>query len=301
MTPMSLQSRILSALIYADLFQYPLTLRELVWWIPSDRPVSPTAIRITCQRLVRNHRIGYRSPFFYLMKGQENIHIRTGRMMMAEKKMKRAFFAAKLIRFLPTIMFVGVTGSIAIGNAKEDDDIDFLIITEATSIWMTRFFVTVILELFRVRRHPKQESAPDKICLNMFMSDRALGIPKEERGWYSAHELLQCQPVWERGNTYKKLLRANRWVNRYFFTAWQERQRITVPSYGTIHHEVESPVWIEQFFRWIQIRYMAKSRTNEIVTDTYIRFHPKDVRGWIQTTFQKALQKRKVPLDKKFF
>ena len=297
----SVPSRILSALIYADLFQYPLTIRELLWWVPSDEPVSPMTLARVCHILQHTHRIGYTAPFFYLSKNKKYIHERTVRMKQAETKMQRSIIAARRIRFLPTVMCIAVTGSVAVGNAKKEDDIDLLIIVKKHTMWTTRFFVTLFIELTGMRRHPHTHEATDKICLNMFMTDDALGIPKEERGWYSAHELLQCVPLWERDHTYRKLLRANRWVRRYFFTAWQEKQKMSVHSDQRTTSEMKWISGIEPFFRWIQLRYMAKTRTTERVSDTYIRFHPKDVRGWIQNAFATALRKRQVPLDKRFF
>jgi len=55
----------------------------------------------------------------------------------------------------------------------------------------------------------------------MFVSEPAL--PESERDLFSAHEVLQMEPVFDRGNTYKKFLLANKWVKTFLPNAWRYR------------------------------------------------------------------------------
>jgi len=57
---------------------------------------------------------------------------------------------------------------------------------------------------------------------------------------------------------------------------------------------------IEYFCKTVQLWYMKKHRTNEVISDTMLRFHPKDARIWIKREFAKRLARYNVPIDKFF-
>lgn len=48
---------------------------------------------------------------------------------------------------------------------------------------------------------------------------------------------------------------------------------------------------LETLARWLQLKYMARRRTTEIVEPGRIRFHPKDCRGWVLKEYKKRLKK----------
>ena len=56
----------------------------------------------------------------------------------------------------------------------------------------------------------------------------------------------------------------------------------------------------EPFARMIQLWYMS-GRTNEVVSDTLLRFHPKDARGWVKVALAKRLARYNLPLDNIFY
>ena len=58
---------------------------------------------------------------------------------------------------------------------------------------------------------------------------------------------------------------------------------------------------IELLARKLQLWYMKKRRTNEVITDTALRFHPKDARVWVKKKFAARLKRYHIPLDKVFY
>ena len=51
------------------------------------------------------------------------------------------------------------------------------------------------------------------------------------------------------------------------------------------------PNFIELGLELFQLTYMKSRRTNEVVRDGYLRFHPKDARKWILKKYKRNLQK----------
>jgi len=294
------QSRILAALLYADIFHYPLTVRELVQWIPSDKKISSRVIRSTIHALVRTHRIGYTPPFLYIAHHKQTIQYRIERLAASTSKWQKIRRTVKILRCISTISMVGVTGGLAVNNADHQDDIDLIIIAKQNTLWITRFLTTVLIEMFSKRRHPGDIHVTNAICLNMFLTDDSLQIPKKEQGWYTAHEVLQMVPLWQRNHMYTRYLHANKWAQKWFVAKYEFQQQIQIPSYNTRNNNIKWYQFIELPIRQLQVWYMRKRRTTEVVSDSIIRFHPKDARIWIRKSFLAKLHTYKVPLDKKY-
>jgi predicted nucleotidyltransferase len=296
----SVQYRILAAIVYADIFDYPLTAHELIQWIPSGKSLSPRLIEEYIRLLIKKHRIGYTPPFIYLLGRKKTIQFRIERLAESLGKWKQIWRTAKILQYIPTISLVGVTGSLAVNNADKEDDIDLLIIAKHNTLWITRFLATVIVEIFAKRRHPADIEVKNAVCLNMFFTDRSLQIPNKEHGWYTAHEVLQMVPVWERNHMYTKYLQANRWVGTWFKFAYEVQKLKQIPKYSTRNKHIKWYHLLNRPMKYVQLWYMRRRRTTETVSDTILRFHPNDARIWIRKSFLTKLRQYKVPLDKRF-
>lgn len=295
-----IQSRILAAILYADIFHYPLTVRELTQWIPSDKPIFSRVLHSHIRTLVKKQRVGYTPPFLYVSGHKKTIQCRIERLAASTSKWQKIRRSVKILRCIPTIGMVGVSGGLAVNNADNQDDIDLLIVAKGNTLWITRLLATVLIELFSKRRHPMDTQVTNAICLNMFLTDRALQIPKKEQGWYTAHEVLQMVPLWQRNRMYTRYLRANRWVQKWFAVKYEYQKQIQIPSYNTRNNNIKWYQFLEQPMKKLQIWYMRKRRTKEVISDSMIRFHPKDARIWIRKSFLTKLHRYKVPLDKKY-
>lgn len=277
---------IFSAEAYADIFEYPLTEEELRTWVP----------------FVNNFKRPLPAVYPELVEGQgEALKTRVKRAAWSKEKWERAKKVVAFLRFIPTVQLAGVTGGLAMNNAKKEDDIDLFFIASCGTVWITRLLVTCAVECLGIRRKPGEKDVRNKICLNMFVADDALSLPKNERDFFTAHEVLQMVPLWERGAIYKKFLLANRWAEKFLPNAWAEKYRVLSIEYRekrTMQYAIRI---FEPFARVFQLWYMKRHRTTEVISDSFIRFHPADARLWIKKAFAKRLAKRNVPLDKIFY
>lgn len=294
----ALETRILAAVAYADVFRYPMTVRELSLWTPSRVPMSVRSVIRSCKTLVAQKKIAYNPPFYFLKGHEHIIRTRIHRLVVSSAKWKKIRTVARALQLIPTIVLIGVTGGLSMNNADTKDDIDLMIVTKGKTLWTTRFLATVIISCIAKRRKPNDTEIADAMCLNMFLTDRAMTVVKNEQGWYAAHEVLQMAPAWERGSAYRNFLKANAWVRHWFPAAYAEKKRLKVLRVSLRTKDIKLYRFFEHPLKHLQLWYMKKRRTTEIVSDTRIRFHPVDARLWITRAFVKRLRQLKIPLDK---
>lgn len=297
----SLQEAILKTLCYADIFDYPLKEGEL-WQkiILPNQPVKDHAsFRKSVKELYRLGLIGHKQGYYFLPNQGKIVALRRKRAKWSREKFVRAQRISNLLKIIPTICMVGLTGSLAVGNADREDDIDFLIVASAGTVWLTRLLTTVFLDVIGQRRRPGQESVRDKICLNMYLDERNLQIPEEERDLYAAHEIVQLKPLWERGNVYQKFVEDNLWIKDYLPNSLD----IRILRYKDIKKKEARSILISQYLsiferlaKQFQLWYMWERRTTEKISGGSIRFHPQDARIWILKEYQKKINN--YPLDK---
>ncbi len=75
-----------------------------------------------------------------------------------EEKKILAKKAADLIGRLPFVRAVILTGSVAYGDVKNNDDLDFLLITKENRVYITRFLVYMLAMILGKKRRV------DKYC-----------------------------------------------------------------------------------------------------------------------------------------
>jgi hypothetical protein len=238
---------------------------------------------------------------------EQLLTLRKKRLHESQKKWKKVPRIVHYLSLVPTVEFVGISGGLAMNNADHKDDIDLFIIVSASSMWITRFFVVLVLEFLGVRRRYRSKSEQDLFCPNMFMSLAALSIPDQNQDLYSAHEVLQMVPVFDRNHSYQRFLRANEWVKKYLANAWAEKEKQTqifAPYKKTTKRFSQVIVLIfcglDPLFRLIELWYMKPHKTREVISDSLLQFHPFDIRGSIREKYFNLLQKYNIPLDSSF-
>ena len=203
---------VLKTLAYADIFNYPLKKDEVWRFLISQTSQSePKVLRVlsVCPK------ISQKGDFYFLKGREKNVSLRKKREKWSQKKIEIAHRVARWFKVIPWIKMVGISGALAMNNAHKNDDIDFLIITQKNRLWLTRLLVVLATEALGKRRRPNDKQFKDKVCLNMFLAEDKLTIPQKERDLFSAHEVIQLKPIWEKDDSYQKLIKRNQWVKKY--------------------------------------------------------------------------------------
>lgn len=295
---------IVATIAYADIFDYALTEKELrLWLIGNTRAITskqyPKSITST---VINTH------AYITFLKRSKITHERSHRFAYAEEKWHTAREIAACLGYIPTISLIGVSGGLAMNNAKKNDDIDFFIIVSPGSLWISRLIIGFILQLMGKRRSVGQKNVKNFICVNMIMTSDAMSLSKKERDLYSAHEVLQMIPVWQREGVYRRFLLSNRWVKNFLPNAWKKKnsecrmmnaELLRVSKIFSILHLAFCI--LEQPCKYFQLWYMKNHRTTEVISDTTVRFHPADTRVWVKGELRFRLRRYKIPLDKIFY
>jgi len=205
---------------------------------------------------------------------------------ISKLKIEKAKHIARFLSFFPTILLIAITGSLAVDNAREDDDLDFFIITSANTLWLTRLIVIPLIGIFFKRRKPfafrhSPFAIRDSVCLNLWLDESALAVPKNKRSLYTAHEVLQAKPIFDRGDTYAKFILANHWTSRYLanahtaishqFTANSnsKKNKLLLSTANCILSALNFVCYK------IQYSYMKSKITRETITLHSAYFHPR--------------------------
>ena len=212
MSPVELKKAVLSTLAYADIFDYPLKKEEIWRFLLSDIRYQILDVSKGLKELPE---VSQKNNFYFLKEREHLVLLRKKRERWSRKKLKIAKQVARCLKLIPTIKMVAVTGALAMENSNENDDIDLLIITSKSRLWLTRFLTVILLELVANRRHPADKEVKDKICLNMFLDEGHLEVPKKEQDLFSAHEVCQLKVLWDKNGIYQKFLKANLWSKKY--------------------------------------------------------------------------------------
>ena len=133
----SSKARVYASICYADIFDYPLTSLECRNFL-SLKPAEFTSLHsVLWSKKLRIKPI--------IISGREAIvSTRLRREIYAKEKWRKAIIVSKALSHIPTVVLVGVTGGLAMENAKIDDDIDLYCVTDNGTLWITRLLVTVL-------------------------------------------------------------------------------------------------------------------------------------------------------------
>jgi hypothetical protein len=277
-----IQQAAIKALLYSDIFDYPLTQEEIWEYAISPKPFALQSLSKAFTPFSAT--ISQKKSFFFL-SGKENIYFaRLQKRAINERKIQKARLIAEILARIPTIKFIGISGSVAMKNAGKEDDIDLFFITRTKSVWISRLFVMVILAVYGVRRKKKSINVHDTICANMFIAEDDLRFPQVKRSLYLAHEIAQMLPLFSVDYVYKKFLTKNSWIATYL-PNWRQRFCNEVSESFLRKSMASLMLLFESIVRQLQIMYMKKDRTTETISASVIAFHPHDLTESIEKAF----------------
>ena len=219
---------------------------------------------------------------YYLLGGRLNIiGKREARQKDSLKKVEIAKKAAGILGFLPSVKMVGITGALAMMNADSASDVDLFVICASGTLWTTRLMAIWVLDMAGIsRRRYGQQTQKDRLCLNMWLDEKAILWDKTDRNVYTAHEIAQVIPLVNKNKTHEKFLYKNRWIKAYWPNATRTEkekkkqakvERLLGPS---VLNLLIFP--FERLAYWLQYLYMKPKITREVVSPTMAIFHPID-------------------------
>ena len=200
-----LSKDILRALLYSDVFRYPLTKNE-IRMNSSMAGITQEEINSELLVLVKRKLVKTDGEFYFLPANKELIiRNRKEGNKKAEQFIKIAFRISRFISCFPFVKGVFISGSVSKGYADHNSDIDYFIVTEPGRLWIARTLLILFKKVFLL-------NSRKYFCLNYFIDSNHLEIP--DKNFFTAKELSHLVPVFNEA-IHKKILESNKWISSY--------------------------------------------------------------------------------------
>ncbi|NDJ59925.1 MAG: hypothetical protein GYB67_02300 [Chloroflexi bacterium] len=202
----AVEAAILRTVLYADVFDFPMTCREIHHFLIADHPISLAAVAQT---------LAASQPLRARLQQIDGYVVRAGRADLLAQRRQREQASAHLwpqaliygvwLARLPFVRMVALTGALAMHNAADThDDLDYVIVTAAHRVWLARACAVLLVRVARLRGVI--------ICPNYVLAEDALA--QDCQDLYIAHEVAQMVPLYGH-DRYRALRQCNGWVDAH--------------------------------------------------------------------------------------
>lgn len=218
-----LEAAILRTVLYADVFNFPLTLPEIHHFLIADQPFTLEVIRacLTESAFLRQ-RIESDQTYYACAGRSEIIALRHTREAISSTLWPVAVGYGRWLARLPFVRMVALTGALAMQNAAHPgDDIDYLLVTAAGRVWLARGLAVILVRIARL--------GGTQLCPNFVLAETALA--QGRRDVFIAHEVTQMVPLYGR-ELYEQFRDANVWVQTHLPNAEGYFRRETAYQMG---------------------------------------------------------------------
>lgn len=225
---------------YFAYFRYAPTSKEIRQFFP--KRISNKALCGLLQQALSVKHLIERCGRYQLFRFEKYCVESESRVSVTLQKERHITWYLKILSYIRPITLIGYSGSMALYNAKKEDDIDLFIITSCNRLWTGRFIALFLAQCLGVRRKRGEQNVQNKVCLNLFFDEKKLEVPDVKKNIYIAHEILQMRPVHirhtvcdhnaklitrnsklkrktqnhEKSNIYVRFLCENRWAYKFF-------------------------------------------------------------------------------------
>ncbi|HZY81729.1 MAG TPA: hypothetical protein VFE50_19535 [Cyclobacteriaceae bacterium] len=196
---------VVKALLYSDIFHYPLTTEEIFERL--DVPCSDiSAVTNELNHLVEA-RLVFRFDNFYSLRDDVALAMRrSAGNKMAKDIMPRAIRRSRLIYSFPFVRAVMISGSLSKNFLDKNGDIDFFIVTAPGKVWLTRGLLALFQRIFLFNSHKY-------FCVNYYIDHDHLTL--DEKNIFTATELITLKPICG-DEHYQNLVRSNTWIADFY-------------------------------------------------------------------------------------
>ena len=241
---------VLFTLSYSSLFQFALTAEEVLQRLPVTNDFdfllnkkkkdagkkiirNLKKIKKSLKKLISLKLIKENDGLYFL--NRKDFENRKKREKFINQKTKETELFISLANKIPFIKAIYLTGSAAVDNADKNDDLDFLIICQNNSLWISRFILIILTKLKGKRpqldsERKTVEETKDAWCLNLWLDESSLLVPKERRSLYEAYELMQMKLIYKRDDYQQKILMNNSWMKRYLDLEVTSKKKLLLDS-----------------------------------------------------------------------
>ena len=172
------------SVVYASLFDYPLTLEQLHYALIESDQTRPEILAVYEGSELLHDIVEYREGFFFPRGRDDLIEERRRREARSDIFLARHALALRLICALPFTRLVALSGSVAHRNLESNGDLDLFIVTRGPRVWTVTVLTLLLTKLLGRRR---------TICLNFILADSHLTVDQQDL--FTANQIIHLRPL----------------------------------------------------------------------------------------------------------
>jgi len=210
------QKQILATVAYSAQFNFPLTAEEIwvrLMKVKGQNKSDKSSLNTELFDLVKKKILIKEGIYFYPHFVEiDLVSLRYERGVSSQQILEESLEVVKLVKLVKENSYIrglAVTGSVAVGNASDDEDLDIMVITAPGTLWLVRIWL-----LWQRWRLGKRKGAHNW-CLNVWLEQDSLEIEPKKRSIYMAYEVVQAKWIYDLEYIENKWLAENAWIKEF--------------------------------------------------------------------------------------
>jgi hypothetical protein len=175
---------VLRSVVYASLFDYPLTLAQLESSLVGVRADAATIESWCRESDLLAAAVEQRDGFYFPAGRADLLDTRSRREALSREMLERDRQILSLVAGMPFVRMVALSGSLAHLNAEGSADLDLFVITAPHRVWSVTVATVVLSKLLGWRKH---------VCMNYVVSEGAMAIAPADL--FSANQIIHLRPI----------------------------------------------------------------------------------------------------------
>lgn len=198
------EGAIARSVLYAALFDYPLTLAQLRRTLIGSTQ-TPSQILATLRTSVALGDIVDQADGYFFPAGRRDlIDVRRSREARSRGFLDSHGLLLRTIAALPYVRMLALSGSVAHLNLEQGGDLDIFLVTRGRRVWSTTVIVVLLAKLLGRRR---------TLCANFVVADTALHFAQADL--FTANQIVGLKTV-TGADVFQTIVRLNPFVRAFY-------------------------------------------------------------------------------------
>ncbi len=207
------KSAILQTVAFFSLYDLPVSLASLHQNLYKTF-ADFESVKTQAQELARDGKLVFKNEL-YALKEWDETKLEANKTEIA-KRLRKVKKYLPLLAVIPFVDQISIINSLAMGNADQESDIDFFVVTRPGTLYFVRSVIIVLfrfLGVYKTRKHSNK-----RFCFGFYITSDHLDLSKVLLPGDDPHFAFwfaSFAPLLNRKN-YERLVSANPWIYGYF-------------------------------------------------------------------------------------
>lgn len=195
---------IIESVLFASVFDYPLTLAQLRQTLVGSRQTPTDILHLYQRSPIVAAAVDDQDGYFFPAGRHHLVAERRAREARSRQFLDEHRAILSAVCALPFVRMVALSGSVAHLNLSGDGDLDLFIVTRGPRVWSVTVAVVLLAKLLRRRR---------TLCANFVVADSALTL--EQQDLFAASQIIHLKPLIGH-DVYRRFVELNPFATRVY-------------------------------------------------------------------------------------